>query len=94
MIGSALIGGAISGIACGPMELVMIQQQRFGGNIVNTPSRLIQKSGVASLLRGLATACTRESIFTAGYLGISPVLQRNLRESQGMAEAKVCRNTF
>ena len=30
-IASGFIGGAISGVVCAPMELVMVQQQRFGG---------------------------------------------------------------
>jgi hypothetical protein len=39
MIASGFIGGAISGVVCGPMELVMIQQQRFGDSIVKAPVR-------------------------------------------------------
>ena len=66
-------GGAISGIACAPMELVMIQQQRFAGTIINTPGRLVSNFGSASLFRGLISSCGREGMFTAGYMGIGPV---------------------
>jgi hypothetical protein len=57
MLASGYAGGAISGILCGPMELVMIQQQRFGGSIISTPARIVSKFGIVSLLRGVVPAC-------------------------------------
>eukprot|EP01083_Nonionella_stella_P201923 738197_1 len=33
MLISSLGGGMLSGIVCSPWELIMIQQQRFGGNL-------------------------------------------------------------
>jgi len=79
-IGAALIGGGLSGLACCPMELVMIQQQRFGGTIINTPSRIIQQHGALGLTRGMVTSVAREGIFTAGMLGVAPVIQNYLVE--------------
>ena len=35
-IGAGFIGGVISGVVCAPMELVMIQQQRFGTSMLAT----------------------------------------------------------
>ena len=88
MIGSGFLGGALSGFACGPMELVMIQQQRFGGSIVEAPKRILaEHGGTRALFRSVSMACGREGLFTAGYLGIGPVLSRRLVEDAGMSPA-------
>ena len=65
-IGAGFIGGALSGFACAPMELSMIQQQRFGGSFLGTPMRVMSEFGAATLMRGLITSCGREGLFTAG----------------------------
>jgi len=75
---SGFTGGALSGLACCPMELVMIQQQRWGGNIVGTPARIIAQNGVTGLTRGMVTSVTREAVFTAGMLGLAPSIQNIL----------------
>ena len=67
---SAFAGGALSGIVCGPLELTMIQQQRFGLNIIQTPMGIIREAGLIGMCRGMLPAITREGIFTCGYLGI------------------------
>ena len=36
-VAAGFIGGGLSGLLCGPAELVMVQQQRFGGSLVSTP---------------------------------------------------------
>lgn len=41
-IASGFMGGAISGIVCAPMELVMIQQQRFGTSLLGAAGRCDQ----------------------------------------------------
>lgn len=89
-IASGFVGGMLSGFACAPMELVMIQQQRFGGTIFSTPARIIQKVGLAGQFRGLTMSCGREGMFTAGYLGIGPVISRTLQEdyNQSVSVAK------
>lgn len=88
-IGAAFSGGAISGLVCAPMELIMIQQQRFGATLVDAASRIVRERGVLSLFRGLETSCGREGLFTAGYLGMGPVfadmMQRNYGVSAGTA---------
>jgi len=76
IIYSAFLGGSLSGLACGPLELTMIQQQRFGGNVLLTPVRIIKTFGIYNGIgRGLLMATLRESVFTAGYLGIAPLLE-------------------
>lgn len=66
MLIAGFAGGATSGILCGPMELVMIQQQRFGGNILGTPMKIVSEFGARDLFRGVIMSCGREGIFTAG----------------------------
>jgi len=72
---SGFAGGALSGLICCPMELVMIQQQRWGGNIVGTPARLVASYGMSGLTRGMVTSVSREAVFTAGMLGLAPSIQ-------------------
>jgi hypothetical protein len=90
-IGAGFLGGAISGLACAPMELSMIQQQRFGGSLLGTPMRIVSEFGLLTLMRGLVTSCGREGLFTAGVLGIAPVFANTLKEDYGFNElAKPC----
>jgi hypothetical protein len=87
LVGAGLIGGALSGFACAPMELVLIQQQRFGTSLLATPAKVVAEAGVAGLFgRGLAMSCGREGIFTAGMLGMGPVIKRGLL-ARGQDEA-------
>jgi len=79
-ISAAFLGGAFSGVACGPIELVMIQQQRHGGNLLRTPFRIVSTFGPLAVFRGLTTSIGREALFTMGYLGIAPVLNEHMRE--------------
>eukprot|EP01084_Bolivina_argentea_P180725 312222_1 len=79
---SAFAGGAISGIVCGPLELTMIQQQRFGGNIIGTPLHIISETGIFGMLRGVLPAITREGIFTCGYLGVTPLLEQKISQNE------------
>lgn len=65
-ISAGFLGGALSGIACAPMELVLIQQQKFGGTVFNTPARVVRSNGAGSMYRGFLTTCGREGLFTAG----------------------------
>ena len=84
-ISAAMMGGAISGFACGPMELVMIQQQRFGGSIFATPLRIISKFGLFSMARGTTMSCGREGLYTGGILGMCPVFTKHI-EANGIAQ--------
>lgn len=77
-IGAAFAGGALSGLACGPMELIMIQQQRFGGSILAAPARVVGTYGFLCLGRGLTMSCGREGMYTAGVLGMCPVFLQEL----------------
>lgn len=65
--------GFLSGIVCSPLELVMIQQQVKGGSFVATAGQVLPKAG-----RGLFNCSMREGIYSAGYLGIGPVVRSYL----------------
>ena len=65
-ISAGFFGGALSGFACAPMELVLIQQQKFGGSVFSTPAKIVSSYGAGSLFRGFWTSCGREGMFTAG----------------------------
>merc|ERR1712147_54841 len=71
---SGFAGGFGSGPLCCFLELIMIQQQRFGGTILGTPSKLLAPEGPMAFTRGLVGASLREGIYTAGFLGVSPFL--------------------
>ena len=99
-IGAALVGGSISGVVCGPLELIMIQQQRNGGSFGAAASKLIGgQRGVLSLTRGLLPSIVREGAYCCGYLGIAPAMSRFFEEmltgeqaegeSSGGAKARV-----
>jgi len=74
-IAGSFLGGLLSGVPCSAWELTMIQQQRFGGTIAGTFSRLVGNQGVSIFSRGILTTCGREAVFTMGMLGICPVVQ-------------------
>ena len=80
-MGAGFTGGAISGLVCAPMELVMIQQQRFGTSLAAAASRILSEQGPLGLSRGLVTACGREGLFTAGYLAMGPVFAQKVKDS-------------
>ncbi len=63
---AGMIGGTVSGVACGPLENIMIQQQRFGKSFLATSSSVVQQFGLQGVFRGLTTASFREGLFTAG----------------------------
>ena len=83
-MGGAFLGGLASGVPCSVWELTMIQQQRFGGSILGTPTGILRNFGGAGLLRGLTMTLGRESLFTMAMLGVTPQIQRKLVDSSGM----------
>ena len=85
-IGAGFVGGMMSGPACCVWELIMIQQQVHGGSAAAATSRMIAKAGPAVLSRGLVSSSLREGLYTAGYLGIVPVVQRELETKYGVSK--------
>lgn len=69
--------GVISAPVGSPLELIMIQQQRKGGNTLETMKSIASPNTV---MRGFAGAAVREGLWTCGYLSIPPIVRRNLME--------------
>eukprot|EP00996_Jenningsia_fusiforme_P001361 NODE_2248_length_1251_cov_23.841930_g2047_i0.p1 GENE.NODE_2248_length_1251_cov_23.841930_g2047_i0~~NODE_2248_length_1251_cov_23.841930_g2047_i0.p1 ORF type:complete len:286 (+),score=33.97 NODE_2248_length_1251_cov_23.841930_g2047_i0:56-859(+) len=72
--------GVTSSLLCSPMELVMIQQQIKQGLLWNQFTSLVRQGNI---YRGFLTTSMREGVFAMGYLGITPVVRRSLRENYG-----------
>lgn len=81
-LGCALAAGATSGLPCCVLELTMIQQQRFGKNALRTVSSIVRDYGWSGMLRGIGPSVARESLFAAGYLGLSPQLDKFFHAQQ------------
>lgn len=77
---TAFLGGAASGVPCSLWELIMIQQQRFGGSLVGTPARLIKDHGVTVFSRGMTLCCLRESGYCVTMLAATPVIQERIQQ--------------
>jgi hypothetical protein len=79
-MGAALLGGALSAVYTSPAELVMIQQQNFGGSAAHTLGRIVTTTGVTGLTRGFFAASMRDGAWTLGLLGFTPLIQDALIE--------------
>lgn len=73
---AAGIGGLLSSVFATPIELLMIQQQKYGGSLVGTCKGVVQKYGVTNhgMMRGLIGAASRDAIYVSGMLGVTPVV--------------------
>lgn len=76
--GTATLAGAISGVVTCPAELLMIQQQKWGGSLSERFRAVMHQDGVSSLTRGMAPTIVREAVFTGAYLGVVPVMREQL----------------
>jgi len=87
-MGVALIAGGISAITTNPVELIMIQQQKFGGSFVHQVGTIGRNFGVMKngLMRGLTPCIFRDSIYTLGLLGVTPFLM-NTFQNRGHNES-------
>merc|ERR1712083_967035 len=62
---------------------MVIQQQKYLASVSQTFNQIRQKYGTLRIYRGLASCMVRESIYTMGYLGIAPVIQDRMNNSDG-----------
>ena len=74
-LSGAFAAGAASGVVVAPIELVMIQQQLYGSSAAHT---LRAASAGAAVARGAGLTVAREAVYTLGYLGVCPTVQRVL----------------
>eukprot|EP01040_Poterioochromonas_malhamensis_P008823 gene8823-9558_t len=79
---SASLSGVTVGLFSCPVELVMIQQQRFGGSFFQTPLKIFSQHGFfrEGLMRAYSVCAARDAIYVCGMLGITPVLQTYFME--------------
>lgn len=77
-IATAATAGAVSALIYSPVDLMTIQQQKLSMNPIQTVRHILSNYGIRGLYRGFASCAVRESIYTAGYLGFSPVLLSHL----------------
>jgi hypothetical protein len=73
---AAAVGGLLSSFFTTPVELIMIQQQKYGGSFGGTLKNVVTTYGVTNkgMMRGLAGAASRDAIYVAGMLGVTPIL--------------------
>lgn len=82
VIGTAAGAGALSSFVYSPVDLTTIQQQNLSKNPVDALRHIVKHHGFTNgLFRGIAACAVRESIYTAGYLGLSPVVTAHLSGS-------------
>jgi len=75
IVGTAAGAGAISALVYSPVDLTTIQQQKLSLNPLRTIQHVTTEFGVTGgVLRGFMACAARESVYTAGYLGLSPVV--------------------
>mmetsp|Transcript_9571 Transcript_9571/g.17466 ORF Transcript_9571/g.17466 Transcript_9571/m.17466 type:complete len:230 (-) Transcript_9571:36-725(-) len=74
-MGAGLAAGGLSALVGSPLELVMIQQQRKGNNILATAGSLLNPS----IGRGFVGCAVREGLWTVGYLSIPPIVRNFMR---------------
>merc|ERR1719277_547630 len=77
---SGVFAGICSSTVQSPFQLVEINQQRFGGNMVVTLQRILTSYGVVGMNRGLSMTAVREGIFCWGYIAMAPLIKQVVRE--------------
>lgn len=81
-IATAAGAGAISALVYSPVDLITIQQQKLHLDPVRTARHIINEHGFATgLFRGFMSCAVREAVYTAGYLGLAPVITAHLTKS-------------
>jgi hypothetical protein len=77
LLASAIGGGGGAAFIATPLELLMIQQQKYGGSVGSTLKRLHVTSNPSILFRGLSQSLCRDCIYVGAMLGLTPVLKRH-----------------
>ena len=73
-------GGIMASFFTTPVELIMIQQQKYGGTFFGTLTTVGRTHGVLNkgLMRGLVGAASRDAIYVSGMLAVTPLLREHL----------------
>ena len=70
--------GVLSSVVCGPIELVMIQQQAKGGGLFSTFVDMV-KAGPSTFFRGTTAQMGREGIYAGCFLGGMPIVREKIQ---------------
>ena len=73
--------GVVSAAIYSPVDLVVIQQQKMGLSAFGAAGAIMRDYGAPAIMRGFMSTCVREAIYTAGYLGLSPVIANKVKDS-------------
>ena len=84
-VGGGVFAGAASSVVAGPIELVMIQQQRKGGTLLDTTLKMLQGGHI---FRGTIAMAAREGLCAAAqFSGAQFRAQSILRNSAQFSDA-------
>lgn len=92
VMGTAAGAGAISALVYSPVDLTTIQQQKLALNPLRTVQHINEQFGIRGLMRGFSACAGREAIYTAGYLGLSPVAIAHLSQMDSFKENTLAAN--
>jgi len=79
--------GALSAFIYGPVDLMVIQQQKMLSSLSHTFGKIREEYGSLRVYRGLMATMFREGFYTMGYLGVAPVIQERLTEENEWCRA-------
>lgn len=82
---AGMSGGMISGLVCAPQEVIMVQQQKLGGDMASCAKRIVTEYGPLRMMCALPATCFREGFYTCGFLSIAPIIADKIRKRPGFA---------
>eukprot|EP00958_Prasinococcus_capsulatus_P004139 scaffold384_cov188-Prasinococcus_capsulatus_cf.AAC.1 len=74
------VGGAAGALVATPTELVILHQQKYGGELRPTAINIWRRFGFSGLFKGTVLTAGRDGVFTAFYMGLLPSAKDQLRE--------------
>lgn len=86
-VGCSMAAGAVSALVYTPVDMTMIFQQKLGKSPLQTLRYLVTSHGSTSPWRGFGACASREGLYTAGYLGIAPVMTKYFMKQEGWEES-------
>lgn len=77
---AAFGAGALSGFVSCPSENVMLKQQNSGATLYNSVKDIVKSHGTRGMFRALVPTMMRDGGFSAGLLGLRPILKQRLEQ--------------
>ncbi len=79
-MGAAFGAGALSGLVSCPSENVMLEQQNSGVTLYSSMNNILKSHGTRGMFRALAATMMRDGGFSAGLLGLRPIIKKKLKQ--------------